>query len=211
MDLIILLVVFNRLQRLWDEEVVHKGLEKASLINAFFRFQRTRLILSVVVGILAMVAVFFGPVSQQSQLLLLSGRLLLVTLNHREKLGQNTHNCERVTSSGYNHHTWLKVEESLIFSLLLFFFYKIWILQKPISLFSQLLPTSVRHGFARSQSAAVSFTFPLPETNSLEQLCTEPLVRGALFQFDVLFCMLGPGILMGTLNKEKKGKKRLIH
>ncbi|XP_072237117.1 ATP-binding cassette sub-family C member 12 isoform X1 [Leuresthes tenuis] len=51
----------ERLQRLWEEEVAKKGLEKASLVRAVLRFQRTRLILSVVVGIFAMFAAFFGP------------------------------------------------------------------------------------------------------------------------------------------------------
>ncbi|XP_037553547.1 multidrug resistance-associated protein 9 [Nematolebias whitei] len=51
----------DRLQRLWEEEVEKKGLEDASLVRTVLRFQRTRLILSVVIGILAMVAAFFGP------------------------------------------------------------------------------------------------------------------------------------------------------
>ncbi|KAM6942731.1 ATP-binding cassette sub-family C member 12 [Xenentodon cancila] len=51
----------ERLQRLWEEEVANKGLENASLLTAVLRFQRTRLILSVIIGILAMVAAFFGP------------------------------------------------------------------------------------------------------------------------------------------------------
>ncbi|KAM9817342.1 ATP-binding cassette sub-family C member 12-like [Neosynchiropus ocellatus] len=51
----------ERLQRLWDEEVGRVGLEKASLSRVILRFQRTRLILSVLVGVLAMVAVFIGP------------------------------------------------------------------------------------------------------------------------------------------------------
>jgi len=51
-----------RLQRLWEEEVAKVGLEKASLIRVVLRFQRTRLILSVTVGILAMIAAFIGPV-----------------------------------------------------------------------------------------------------------------------------------------------------
>ncbi|XP_028257744.1 multidrug resistance-associated protein 9 [Parambassis ranga] len=51
----------ERLQRLWEEEVAKVGLEKASLFRVALRFQRTRLILSVLVGILAMVAVFVGP------------------------------------------------------------------------------------------------------------------------------------------------------
>uniref|UniRef100_A0AAQ5Y7H1 ATP-binding cassette, sub-family C (CFTR/MRP), member 12 n=1 Tax=Amphiprion ocellaris TaxID=80972 RepID=A0AAQ5Y7H1_AMPOC len=53
----------ERLQRMWEEEVAKKGPEKASLVRAVLRFQRTRLIISVLVGILAMVAVFLGPVS----------------------------------------------------------------------------------------------------------------------------------------------------
>uniref|UniRef100_A0AAQ5XAY2 ATP-binding cassette, sub-family C (CFTR/MRP), member 12 n=1 Tax=Amphiprion ocellaris TaxID=80972 RepID=A0AAQ5XAY2_AMPOC len=51
----------ERLQRMWEEEVAKKGPEKASLVRAVLRFQRTRLIISVLVGILAMVAVFLGP------------------------------------------------------------------------------------------------------------------------------------------------------
>ncbi|MEQ2202788.1 hypothetical protein XENOCAPTIV_015849 [Xenoophorus captivus] len=49
------------LQNLWEEEVVKKGLEKASLVNAALRFQRTRLILSVLIGTFAMAAAFVGP------------------------------------------------------------------------------------------------------------------------------------------------------
>ncbi|KAK5874495.1 hypothetical protein PBY51_019435 [Eleginops maclovinus] len=51
----------ERLQRLWEEEVAKGGLEKASLTRAVLRFQRTRLILSVIVGVLAMGAAFVGP------------------------------------------------------------------------------------------------------------------------------------------------------
>ncbi|XP_041841880.1 ATP-binding cassette sub-family C member 12-like [Melanotaenia boesemani] len=51
----------ERLQRLWEEEVEKKGLEKASLVRAVLRFQKTRLILSVFIGILAMLGAFFGP------------------------------------------------------------------------------------------------------------------------------------------------------
>ncbi|XP_071390668.1 ATP-binding cassette sub-family C member 12 [Centroberyx affinis] len=51
----------KRLQRLWEEEVAKVGLEKASLIRVIFRFQRTRLLLSVFVGVLFMLAVFVGP------------------------------------------------------------------------------------------------------------------------------------------------------
>ncbi|KAM7423643.1 hypothetical protein PAMA_000139 [Pampus argenteus] len=51
----------ERLQRLWDEEVANVGLEKASLVRVCLRFQRTRLILSVISGVLAMVAAFLGP------------------------------------------------------------------------------------------------------------------------------------------------------
>ncbi|CAN9506875.1 unnamed protein product [Ophioblennius macclurei] len=51
----------ERLQRMWDEEVSRVGLEKVSLGRVILRFQRTRLIVSVVVGLLAMVALFVGP------------------------------------------------------------------------------------------------------------------------------------------------------
>uniref|UniRef100_A0AAX7U9R2 ATP-binding cassette, sub-family C (CFTR/MRP), member 12 n=1 Tax=Astatotilapia calliptera TaxID=8154 RepID=A0AAX7U9R2_ASTCA len=47
--------------RLWNEEVARRGLENASLIRVTLRFQRTRLILSALVSILAMVAAFLGP------------------------------------------------------------------------------------------------------------------------------------------------------
>ncbi|XP_077569773.1 ATP-binding cassette sub-family C member 12-like [Stigmatopora nigra] len=59
----------DRLQRLWEEEVSKCGLEKASLVRAILRFQRTRLILSVMVGVLAMVAAFLGPAVLVYQLL----------------------------------------------------------------------------------------------------------------------------------------------
>ncbi|XP_068587018.1 LOW QUALITY PROTEIN: ATP-binding cassette sub-family C member 12-like [Cebidichthys violaceus] len=51
----------ERLHRLWEEEVAKVGLENASLVRVFLRFQRTRLILSVTVGVLVMVAAFLGP------------------------------------------------------------------------------------------------------------------------------------------------------
>lgn len=61
--------VLCRLQRLWEEEVAKVGLEKASLVRVIFRFQKTRLILSVIVGVLAMLAAFLGPVSFLQSLL----------------------------------------------------------------------------------------------------------------------------------------------
>ncbi|XP_037602742.1 multidrug resistance-associated protein 9-like [Sebastes umbrosus] len=51
----------ERLCRLWKEEVAKVGLEKASVVRVIFRFQRTRLILSAVVGVLTMVASFLSP------------------------------------------------------------------------------------------------------------------------------------------------------
>ncbi|XP_024151598.2 multidrug resistance-associated protein 9 isoform X1 [Oryzias melastigma] len=51
----------ERLWRLWEQQVEQKGLQKASLIRAVLRFQRTRLILSVIIGILVMTAAFIGP------------------------------------------------------------------------------------------------------------------------------------------------------
>nr|XP_061796519.1 ATP-binding cassette sub-family C member 12-like [Nerophis lumbriciformis] len=59
----------DRLQRLWEEEIAKSGLERASLVRAILRFQRTRLILSVMVGVLAMVAAFLGPAVLVYQLL----------------------------------------------------------------------------------------------------------------------------------------------
>lgn len=51
----------KRLQRLWEEEVARVGLEKASLTRVILRFQRTRMILAVIIGIIAMTCVFLGP------------------------------------------------------------------------------------------------------------------------------------------------------
>ncbi|XP_074521778.1 ATP-binding cassette sub-family C member 12-like [Halichoeres trimaculatus] len=51
----------ERLHRLWEEEVEKAGLERASLVGVILRFQRTRLIISVLVGVLATVAAFLGP------------------------------------------------------------------------------------------------------------------------------------------------------
>lgn len=53
-----------RLQKLWKEEVAKVGLEKASLVRVIVRFQRTRLILSAIAGVIAMVAAFLGPVNE---------------------------------------------------------------------------------------------------------------------------------------------------
>ncbi|KAM8894526.1 ATP-binding cassette sub-family C member 12-like isoform 1-T1 [Spinachia spinachia] len=51
----------ERLNRLWREEVARVGLEMASVGRVLLRFQRTRLILSIFIGILAMAALFLGP------------------------------------------------------------------------------------------------------------------------------------------------------
>ncbi|XP_078112604.1 ATP-binding cassette sub-family C member 12 [Sander vitreus] len=51
----------ERLHRLWEEEVAKVGLDKASVFRVVLRFQRTRLILSVIVAVLAMIAAFLGP------------------------------------------------------------------------------------------------------------------------------------------------------
>ncbi|XP_077569451.1 ATP-binding cassette sub-family C member 12-like isoform X2 [Stigmatopora nigra] len=59
----------ERLQRFWAEEVGKWGLEKASLVRAILRFQKTRLIISVMVGVLTMVAAFLGPAVLVYQLL----------------------------------------------------------------------------------------------------------------------------------------------
>lgn len=54
----------RRLRRLWDQEVAAVGSEKASLVRAIIRFQRTRLILSSTAGVIAMVAAFLSPVNK---------------------------------------------------------------------------------------------------------------------------------------------------
>ncbi|XP_075955733.1 ATP-binding cassette sub-family C member 12-like [Anarhichas minor] len=69
----------ERLHRLWEEEVAKVGLEKASLVRVILRFQRTRLILSVTVGVLAMVAAFLGPAV-----------LIYEILNYNEDPGKST-------------------------------------------------------------------------------------------------------------------------
>ncbi|XP_055085554.1 ATP-binding cassette sub-family C member 12 isoform X2 [Periophthalmus magnuspinnatus] len=51
----------NRLNRLWEEEVARVGQDKASLTRVLMRFQKTRLIVSSVVGAIAMLAAFLGP------------------------------------------------------------------------------------------------------------------------------------------------------
>ncbi|XP_055078539.1 ATP-binding cassette sub-family C member 12-like [Periophthalmus magnuspinnatus] len=51
----------NRLKRLWEEEVAKVGQDKASLYRVLMRFQRTRFIVSSVVGAIAMIATFVGP------------------------------------------------------------------------------------------------------------------------------------------------------
>uniref|UniRef100_A0A8C2HCC3 ATP-binding cassette, sub-family C (CFTR/MRP), member 12 n=1 Tax=Cyprinus carpio TaxID=7962 RepID=A0A8C2HCC3_CYPCA len=52
----------ERFQRLWDEEVAHVGLEKASLPAVVMRFQKTRFIVSFFVSVLFAFAAFVGPV-----------------------------------------------------------------------------------------------------------------------------------------------------
>ncbi|XP_056602458.1 ATP-binding cassette sub-family C member 12 [Triplophysa dalaica] len=51
----------ERLQRLWEEEVAHVGLEKASVAGVVMRFQKTRLIVSFLSSIFFSFAVFVGP------------------------------------------------------------------------------------------------------------------------------------------------------
>lgn len=58
----LIVCVVYRLHRLWEEEVAKVGLDKASVFRVVLRFQRTRLILSVIVAVLAMMAAFLGPV-----------------------------------------------------------------------------------------------------------------------------------------------------
>ncbi|KAM6980550.1 ATP-binding cassette sub-family C member 12 [Aplochiton taeniatus] len=51
----------KRFQKLWDEEVSKKGLEKASLFSVIMRFQRTRMIVAFVVSVIFIFCVFIGP------------------------------------------------------------------------------------------------------------------------------------------------------
>uniref|UniRef100_A0A673KPK5 ATP-binding cassette sub-family C member 5 n=1 Tax=Sinocyclocheilus rhinocerous TaxID=307959 RepID=A0A673KPK5_9TELE len=52
----------ERFQRLWDEEVAHVGLEKASLPAVVMRFQKTRFIVAFFVSVLFAFGAFVGPV-----------------------------------------------------------------------------------------------------------------------------------------------------
>uniref|UniRef100_A0A3B3ZXF4 ABC transmembrane type-1 domain-containing protein n=1 Tax=Periophthalmus magnuspinnatus TaxID=409849 RepID=A0A3B3ZXF4_9GOBI len=58
---ILIYVFFCVLKRLWEEEVAKVGQDKASLYRVLMRFQRTRFIVSSVVGAIAMIATFVGP------------------------------------------------------------------------------------------------------------------------------------------------------
>uniref|UniRef100_A0A672PRC4 ATP-binding cassette sub-family C member 5 n=1 Tax=Sinocyclocheilus grahami TaxID=75366 RepID=A0A672PRC4_SINGR len=60
-DGVVISVLF-RLQRLWDEEVAHVGLEKASLPAVVMRFQKTRFIVAFFVSVLFAFGAFVGPV-----------------------------------------------------------------------------------------------------------------------------------------------------
>ncbi|KAM3877094.1 ATP-binding cassette sub-family C member 12 [Diretmus argenteus] len=51
----------DSLERLWQEEVAKVGLEKASLTRVILRFQRTSLLMSLVIVSLFMLAAFVGP------------------------------------------------------------------------------------------------------------------------------------------------------
>uniref|UniRef100_A0A673KPL3 Multidrug resistance-associated protein 9-like n=1 Tax=Sinocyclocheilus rhinocerous TaxID=307959 RepID=A0A673KPL3_9TELE len=51
----------ERFQRLWDEEVAHVGLEKASLPAVVMRFQKTRFIVAFFVSVLFAFGAFVGP------------------------------------------------------------------------------------------------------------------------------------------------------
>uniref|UniRef100_A0A671RE67 ATP-binding cassette sub-family C member 5 n=1 Tax=Sinocyclocheilus anshuiensis TaxID=1608454 RepID=A0A671RE67_9TELE len=57
----VVISVLFRLQRLWDEEVAHVGLEKASLPAVVMRFQKTRFIVAFFVSVLFAFGAFVGP------------------------------------------------------------------------------------------------------------------------------------------------------
>lgn len=54
------------------------GQENASLVKVILRFQRTRMIFSALVGVLAMVAVFVGPVISSSYYFFLTSTATLL-------------------------------------------------------------------------------------------------------------------------------------
>lgn len=64
--------------------------------------------------------------------------------------------------------SWMKVEDRLACSLILYL-NNICISRKPISLFSQLLPTNVRHDHDTRQAISSRFTLPQPRTNALRK------------------------------------------
>lgn len=55
--------LLSRLQRLWEEEVSRHGSEKASVPRVMLRFQRTRIILDVLLGCCFGILSMLGPVS----------------------------------------------------------------------------------------------------------------------------------------------------
>ena len=58
----IIYVLFCRLQRLWNEEVQKKGMDKASLIGVVLVFLRTRLLANLILLLMLVTASFLGPV-----------------------------------------------------------------------------------------------------------------------------------------------------
>ncbi|XP_003416440.2 ATP-binding cassette sub-family C member 11 isoform X2 [Loxodonta africana] len=51
----------KRLRRLWEEEVSRRGIDKASILGVMLRFQRTRVLFNVFMGVLYCVASVLGP------------------------------------------------------------------------------------------------------------------------------------------------------
>ncbi|XP_029904550.1 multidrug resistance-associated protein 9-like [Myripristis murdjan] len=65
----------ERLQRLWEDEVATVGLERASMLRVMFLSQRSRLLLTVAVSAVTLVAQFIGPSILVHQILSLVERL----------------------------------------------------------------------------------------------------------------------------------------
>lgn len=54
----------NRIEFMWNEELLRKGFENASLRRVAWRFVRTRVLVGILVYFLSLVCGFIGPVSQ---------------------------------------------------------------------------------------------------------------------------------------------------
>ncbi|XP_062845964.1 ATP-binding cassette sub-family C member 12 [Trichomycterus rosablanca] len=72
----------ERFRKMWEEEVARVGIEKASLFSVVMRFQRTRFMVSVLLSMLFIFAVFIGPSIVMNQILLYAAEPEASTLVH---------------------------------------------------------------------------------------------------------------------------------